>query len=278
MISKTKRKLKNIKNKILYTIRKPKIKIDSIENGAIQFLGSKYGGWNFLKTSTIKKSTVISIGAGEDISFDVMLADQFDTHIILVDPTPKSIIHIEETIKSIGKSASTQFNETGRQEISSYPLENIQRDQILHEKSALWTHNGHIKFFQPPNPNDVSHSITNIQNNYKSNSENNYINVPCVTIEKLFKKHNITEIEILKIDIEGAEIHVIPNILKLHKSLQPKQILVEYDGILYPNKKYIKMCLECDDSLRKNGYTCIHKHEKNNFLYVKHECIERKTY
>ncbi|PKR54550.1 FkbM family methyltransferase [Thalassospira marina] len=269
MISKINRKIKIIKNKILWHLQKPTIKVDGKKGLEVTFLGSRYGGWNFIKTSNINTSTMISIGAGEDISFDVMIANQFDTQVILVDPTPKSISHIKEALKNIGRPASTSFSETGRQEPSSYPLENIRHGQILHEKSAIWTHNGHIKFFQPPNPNDVSHSITNIQNNYKKSSEKNYIEVPCLTIDEIIKKYNLTEIEILKIDIEGAEVHVIPQILNLPPSLLPKQILVEYDGILYPNKNYIKMCLDCDDNLRKKGYTCVHQHEKNNFLYVK---------
>jgi len=58
------------------------------------------------------------------------------------------------------------------------------------------------------------------------------INVRSLTLESLFKKHNVTEIDYLKIDVEGAEHIILNQLLKLlddKKIIINKQIKFEYN-------------------------------------------------
>jgi hypothetical protein len=77
------------------------IKISKPSTNLLRF-GTKYGGWNFLNSSDLRNSTIISCGAGEDISFDIDFINYYAGKIILVDPTPKAIIHYNEVIRKSG--------------------------------------------------------------------------------------------------------------------------------------------------------------------------------
>lgn len=41
------------------------------------------------------------------------------------------------------------------------------------------------------------------------------ITVKCLTVEQLFKKHNVSEVDFLKIDVEGAEEMILKQLIKL---------------------------------------------------------------
>ena len=83
---------------------------------------------------------------------------------------------------------------------------------MLIEK-ALWNKNESLRFYEPPNPNHVSHSIINYQNEYKKNTS--FIEVSAITIENLLNELNLNpeDIPLIKLDIEGAEIEFLNNCL-----------------------------------------------------------------
>jgi FkbM family methyltransferase len=60
---------------------------------------------------------------------------------------------------------------------------------------------------QPPNPAHVSYSITNYQRGYSQESA--YINVPTVALHDILEQRGIAYLELIKLDIEGAEIPVL---------------------------------------------------------------------
>jgi FkbM family methyltransferase len=67
--------------------------------------------------------------------------------------------------------------------------------------------------------------------------------VNCITLKTLFDKHNVTEIEYLKIDVEGAESIILTQLVKLmlnNKIKITKQIIFEYNH-LSNMKKLLKL-------------------------------------
>ncbi len=64
-------------------------------------LGTPYGGWQFISLDKQENINVISAGVGEDISFDVELINKYGCNVILIDPTPRAIIHYEEVKKHL---------------------------------------------------------------------------------------------------------------------------------------------------------------------------------
>ena len=192
------------------------------------YLGTKYGGWHFLNNANLENSLMVSAGVGEDDSFDIEMINKYKINVVLIDPTPRAIQHIEKIIEALGKSNTEEFLEGGNQPVEAYNLKNISKDDFTFIKKALFNKsNKIIKFFGPPNPSHVSHSISNWQNNFSKNSD--YIEVATLRMNDITNLINNQDINILKLDIEGAEIQVITDLIK--SNILPNQILVEFDEL-----------------------------------------------
>ena len=234
----------------------------------LKYLGTPYGGWYFSEKSLPKKTTLLSAGVGEDISFDIEFLNNYNAKVYFVDPTPRSISHIDKVIENLGKQNSAEFDiKSGSQPIEAYNLSSIQRDDFLLIKKALYNQaDFKIKFFKPTNEEFVSHSISNFQNQFSDKTE--YIEVTTTTVENIIYQYEINHIDILKLDIEGAENQVIPNLL--NKKIFPTQILVEFDELatsfISPYLKALTIFLK----LKLNSYDLVKTQQFPNFLFVKH--------
>ena len=95
-----------------------------------------------------------------------------------------------------------------------------------------------------------------------------FIKVKTITVKSILNKFDINDIEILKLDIEGAEIEVIKNILC--KRIFPNQILVEFDELNKINELAIKKFEDVHQMLLSKNYNLI-KTNNNfpNFLYLR---------
>jgi hypothetical protein len=77
---------------------------------------------------------------------------------------------------------------------------------------------------------------------------------------------NLTTIPLLKLDIEGAEIEVILDMLA--KRIFPSQILVEYDEMSVPSKRSRDRIQSAHEALLHNGYHLNNFDYPSNFLYT----------
>lgn len=60
-------------------------------------IGTDYGGWFFPLNPLLNQDSIIySVGAGEDISFDLHIQSKYKSNIVIVDPTARAIKHFEE--------------------------------------------------------------------------------------------------------------------------------------------------------------------------------------
>ena len=233
----------------------------------IIFLGSLYGGWSFLEKKNLNNNYIVSAGLGEDASFDIELINRYNCKIILIDPTPRAIEHYNEIMKKKGQPKSKIYNNIGKQEIESYNLQNINNENfILIDKALYNKDNEKLKFFSPLNKLHVSHSINNYQNNYST--DNNHIIVNSITLKKILENFKIKNLELIKLDIEGAEIEVLEDMIQ--NEIFPKQILVEYDELKNINKTTKKRFFRAHNLLIKNSYNLIKTKSKfPDFLYYK---------
>ena len=227
-------------------------------------LGSNYGGWTFKLSKDLYHSTILSCGLGEDASFDVEFASRFDAKVIMVDPTPRAVIHFDEIQKRIGQPAVQRYVKGGKQPATSYDLSRITNAALILEPSALWVENTNLKFYAPPNPDHVSHSIINFQNNDAKDTR--HIEVTAVTPEALLSKYGLRSVQLMKLDIEGAEVRVIQHMLE--KSILPRQLLVEFDELSFPSERSKEKAEGTDMILRLAGYKCCYFDGLYNFLYV----------
>ncbi len=229
------------------------------------FLGSKYGGWDFIETESLMNATIISAGVGTDVSFDIEIMQKYKTKVIFIDPTPTALDHLKLVLSSIGNHSTIPYSNDGKQKINSYNLNNLKKENFIIEKKALYNlNNKNIKFYQPINLKHVSHSISNWQNNYSKNSAHIVVNT--INLKNIIKKYKLQNIEMIKLDIEGAEFKVLLDLLR--QKIKPKQILVEFDE-LQTNKlinylKYFFLILK----LFLGGYTMIETKKYPNFLFI----------
>lgn len=230
-------------------------------------LGTSYGGWVFEPSADLQGSVIVSCGLGEDASFDIEFASKFCAKVIIVDPTPRAIRHFETIQERIGQSAVQSHAKRGQLLVDSYDLRKITKESLILERSALWIENATLKFFAPPNPEHVSHSIVNYQNNYSQ--ETRHIEVASITLEALFAKYHLHTIPLIKLDIEGAEIQVIRYMLE--KSIHPRQLLVEFDEMNCPSDRSKQKVEDVDRLLRHEGYSCRYFDGHTNFLYARRE-------
>lgn len=184
-------------------------------------IGSDYGGW-WVSTDNIqdRELMVFSFGLGEDISFDITMMKKYSCKVYGFDPTPKSIKYVES------------MNLDDKFSLYQYALSDM---------------NGTLTFNLPENEEHVSGSLENISSNQK-------IEVVCKNIKTICDELQISEIDILKMDIEGSEYRVIEDMV--NSKIFPKQILIEYHHFFdtfssQETKQSIKLLLN-------NGYDLFH--------------------
>jgi FkbM family methyltransferase len=194
--SKLKRKFRMIKGEIGY------IKKDF--DSEYEWYGNLYGGFNINPKKLTTNSIVYSFGIGEDISFDKAIIEKHGCSIFGFDPTPKSI----NWIKTQNLPEKFKFMEYG-----------------------ISTKNEMVDFYLPKNQNHVSGSLID----HKNVEVKNKVTVPMKCFKDITVELGHTQIDVLKMDIEGSEYDVIENIL--NSSVSINQIVIEFHDRFFEDGK-----------------------------------------
>jgi len=192
-----------------------------------QRYGSEYGCWDIAKDYVNEDSIIYSFGIGEDISFDLAIIKDYNVIVYGFDPTPKSI----DWVKS-----------------QQLP------DQFKMYEYGISDNDGVVKFNPPENSEHVSHTILE-----RSESTKNAIQVPVKKLETIMSELGHDKLDILKMDIEGAEYCVIDYLLD--SSIRPKQILVEFHHRF--ESVSIRQTKEAIRKLNSMGYKLFSVSERN---------------
>lgn len=156
------------------------------------FLGTEYGGYAVLPERLGPDSIVFSVGLGEDISFDLALIERFGCRVHGFDPTPRSIAWLES------QALPERFQ--------------------LH-RYGLADFDGVARFAPPENPAHVSHHL--VKGSGESVSE-----FPVKRLSTVLAALGHARLDVLKLDIEGAEYGVLDEMLAT--GTLPGQLLVEF--------------------------------------------------
>jgi FkbM family methyltransferase len=181
--------------------------------------GNTYGGFYVCPDYLSQDSLVYSFGIGEDISFDDAIIDRHRCHVYGFDPTPKSLKWIQ------GQEINPCFH------FYDYGISN---------KSGL------TDFYLPRNPEFVSGSIK-IQSNISVDTK---IVVKMKSLNDIVQELGHSKIDILKMDIEGAEYDVIEDIL--NSKIPINQILVEFHDRFVENGR--EKTTQAISMLKENGF------------------------
>ena len=184
-----------------------------------KWYGNKYGGFYVCPNLLSSSSIVYSFGIGEDISFDKSIIEEFQCDVFGFDPTPKSI----DWVNTQRLPKKFHFFE--------YGIDNV---------------SGTAKFYLPRNPVFVSGSIfanTNL-------ITNETIDVQMKSFQDIVSDLGHKKIDILKMDIEGSEFHVLESIFKANINID--QILIEFhDRFFKDGKARLK---RAEKILQSNGF------------------------
>ncbi len=238
-------------------------RIDVGPGYATRRLGTTYGGWTFVDTEDLLGSTAVCCGLGEDASFDVAFANAYGARVVAVDPTPRAIEHFAAIQARFGLPAEAPLSGNGRVAPESYDLSTIDDSRFSLIPKAVAAEKGRYRFFAPPNPAHVSYSLVNFQNEYASDTA--HIEVEAVTLSSVVAGER--EVSLVKLDIEGAEVQVIPELLAAGQ--RPKQILIEFDELNVPSPRARASAEATDRLLRECGYQCVFHDGRTTFSYLR---------
>jgi FkbM family methyltransferase len=156
--------------------------------------GSDAGEWWVCPRGLGAASIVYSLGIGTDITFDLSLIEAYGLTIEAFDPTPGSI----EYVKHQQLPRSYRWHALG-----------------------VGARDEQATFFPPEDPNHISHTLLQRQG---TSARAIQVEVRCLST--IMRDLNHQRIDVLKMDIEGAEYEVLDEIL--NRGLAVQQILVEF--------------------------------------------------
>ncbi|MGZ3839776.1 MAG: FkbM family methyltransferase [Flavisolibacter sp.] len=218
----------------------------------LEKLGSAYGGW-IIPVEWIQEHSICYLaGAGEDISFDIALATRFKCPVYIFDPTPKAKWHFDQVIAAATTGQSMQYNKT-----EQYQLTKDLGHYLHFFEKGLWEKKDVLRFFAPKDDTHVSHSISNLQETEK------YFEAPVDRLSALMASNHHSHLDLLKMDIEGAEFKVIDTIIE--DQLDIRVLCVEF----HTNKEgHLDKVQEAVSKLENAGYRVVAR-EHLDFTFVK---------
>lgn len=181
-------------------------------------IGTEYGGWTIPSNFLSENSICYLVGAGEDISFDVGLVEKYGCEVFIYDPTPRAKLHFEQLVKNTSENKKTPINNSKN---DFYNLSPGNIHLLKFKDLGVWNCEKELKFYSPKNPEHVSHSALNLQ---KTDS---YFIAKVDRLSKIMDCNGHKYLDLLKIDIEGAEYVVIDSIIE--DQLKIKVLNVEFD-------------------------------------------------
>lgn len=198
-------------------------------------LGSEIGSWTIPADMLSPDSVCYCFGCGEDITFDLELIERYHCDVYAFDPTDRAIQHVRNTAVAI---EAYHFSELG-----------------------LWDENTKVRFFAPENSGNVSHSALNLQ------GTSTYFEADVKRLSSIMQDNGHDRIDLLKIDIEGAEYKAIESIVQ--DRIPISVLCVEFDECFNPlDSDFRSRIVRSIDSLKNVGYNIIYSSGDGNLTFV----------
>jgi FkbM family methyltransferase len=161
-------------------------------------LGTEYGGYAVLLDRLGPDSVVYSLGLGEDISFDLELIERCGCQVFGFDPTPRSIAWVKA---------------------QNPPA------QLVVQELGVAAYDGTASFTPPKNPEHISHSIS------AGSGASGEVKFEVRRLATLLRELGHERLDLLKMDIEGAEYEVVDDLLA--SGIEPLQLMLEFHHGMY---------------------------------------------
>ena len=228
-------------------------KVKKIESIELIRVGSEYGGYwiprKFLESSISKSA--ISLGLGFDVTLDIELLNN-GFAVLGVEPSKSSIDFVAESLDSY-----------------------IKMERFSLFRSAVGGTSGKV-IYTKPNLNKSYQWWAN-ENNGKDLNKVTLDTVTLRELEDLYPRFFHQELVILKMDIEGAELGVLKNLVQGENSFDYLAIELDYISLI-PARKIltrIKKVLEVRNLLtllENQGFTLL-KREEFNYFWISNKHV-----
>jgi len=186
--------------------------------GRLKSFGVADGAWKLPENSLESDSICYCAGAGENVSFDVALVNQFGCDVHIFDPTPRAIAHFETLRDRTNDGVPMPItNSTKHYEATDQTI-----TKMHFHPFGVYGSNQTLRFYAPRDSRHVSHSVRNLQ------GTKDYFEAKCKTVRKLMDELGHNHLDLLKLDIEGAEHSVIDHLLV--DQLRPRLLCIEFDA------------------------------------------------
>ncbi len=192
-----------------------------------------YGGWYVCPDGINAGSVVYDVGVGEDISFAKSLVLTYGLRIWAFDPTPRSIGWFQR--------------QTSLAQLTLRP----------HGISDV---DGETTFYLPNNPRHVSGTIIPDEEH-----RGGAIQVPVRRLATVMAELGHRVVDILKLDIEGAEYKVLRDLLL--SGLRIDQVLVEFHHSRASTKH--ARAREAIEELNRHGYKIFAVRHGTDFSFIR---------
>jgi FkbM family methyltransferase len=147
-----------------------------------------------IPTDLIRANSVVySGGVGEDVSFDLELIARAGCEVWAFDPTPRSIDFARR----------------------------VHEERFHFLPIGLWSTDGPRRFYAPADPRHVSHSTLT------RDRSGEYFDADCRRVDTIMRDLGHERIDLLKLDIEGAEFEVLGSL-----TTKPSCICVELHPVM----------------------------------------------
>ncbi len=144
-----------------------------------------------------------------------------------------------------------------------YDLSGFQSDRFTYLEVGLWSRNTQMRFYAPKDKRHVSHSIVNLQRT------DEWFEADCMTLKSVCDLCRISDIDILKLDVEGAEYEILKHIVD--HGPRPKALCFEFDELRSPlDTAYMSRILSAVTMLKRAGYG-FHHIEASNTLFLRND-------
>lgn len=163
-----------------------------------EFDTSESAGWNYIAERLDANSIVYSLGVGDSIEFDLEVIERTGATVYAFDPTPYAMEWIQQ------QTLPAQF--------VFYPW-------------AAAGNNGSLRLFRRVNTRGKRADVMWTADSAAGDASD-FIDAPAYTIQSIAEKLHHEKIDLLKVDVEGAEYDILDGLRQA--SQLPGQLLIEY--------------------------------------------------